>query len=107
LLQVESTNEGLPSDNKVLFGDFKPIIRLSEICRKRWCPGEGWAHLDWVEFVGREGVWEGEGSEIGVQKEELEGTVGESFGSDESMVPDDTMELCAFESPLPATVISE
>lgn len=47
------------------------------------------------------------GSEIGVQKEELEGTVGESFGSDESMVPDDTIELCAFESPLPATVISE
>ena len=96
LLQVESTNEGRPSDTKVLFGDFKPRIRLSETCLKRWCAGDWWALFDWDEFGRTERFWEDKGSEVGVEKEDLEGTESESFGADESTIPGDSIDLCSY-----------
>ncbi|CAL5383532.1 unnamed protein product [Camellia sinensis] len=39
-LHVESKKDSLPSEGKLLFGDFRPRIRLSESCLKSWCLGE-------------------------------------------------------------------
>jgi len=51
-LQVESTNDDLPSDKEQLFGDFNPRILLSETCLNNRCPGERRARLDGVELGG-------------------------------------------------------
>lgn len=76
LLQGDRTNDGLPSDIEFLHGDFIPKIRLSEICLNNWCPAEHWACLEGVEFGGTAGVWEDNGSAIGIEKDE--GMVGEN-----------------------------
>lgn len=68
LLQGDRTNDGLPSDIEFLHGDFK--MRLSEICLNNWCPAEHWARLEGVEFGGTAGVWEDNGSDIGIEKDE-------------------------------------
>ena len=96
LLQVERTNDGRPSDTKLLFGDFKPRIRLSDTCLKRSWPGDWWALFVWDEFGGSERVREDKGSAVGVNKEELEGTESESFGADESTIPGDSIDLCSY-----------
>lgn len=84
LLQGDRTNDGLPSDIEFLHGDFIPKIRLSEICLNNGCPTEHWAHLEGVEFGGTTGVWEDNGSAIGIEKDDGMVVEDEIFGATDS-----------------------
>jgi hypothetical protein len=90
LLQVDSTNDGLPSEIE-LSGDFRPRIRLSEICLNSGCPGDRWAHLDGVE-LGR--LWRLRLRVVGVEKEE--GIDKEIFGIEDSAISGDSVRFLAY-----------
>lgn len=77
-LHPGSTKEDVSSETDKV-GDLIAGIRLSDTCRKSWCPGERRGHLDGVELAGSGWLRDDKGD---VDREETEGAEGDNFTGD-------------------------
>lgn len=86
LLHLGNIKDGSSEIEK--FGDLRPGIRLSDTCRKTWCPGDGRDQLDGVGLAGRRWFWDDKGDG---DNDDIECTEGDSFMDDGSETAGDSV----------------